>query len=106
MSVATLEKSLLSTVRLLQDRVLVERSLEEEKSKGGIVFPDTAKEKPAKGTVIAVGAGKRIESGEIHPMSVKVGDEVLFGKYAGTEVKLDSKDYIVMREEDIMAIIG
>ncbi|MES2998272.1 MAG: co-chaperone GroES [Pseudomonadota bacterium] len=104
MSVETLEKSLLSTIIPLQDRVLVERAVEEEKSKGGIVIPDTAKEKPIKGTVRAVGPGKRLESG-IQLMSVKVGDKILFGKYAGTEVKLENKEYIVMREDDIMAII-
>jgi chaperonin GroES len=105
MSVEILEKSLLSTIKPLQDRVLIERALEEEKSKGGIVIPDTAKEKPVRGIVVKVGPGKRLESGEIQPMSVKEGDGILFGKYAGTEVKLDGKEYIVMREDDIMAII-
>ena len=89
----------------LGDRVIVERAEEEQKSKGGIVIPDTAKEKPARGIVVAVGPGKRLESGEIQALSIKVGDKVLFGKYAGTEVKLGDEEYIVMREEDVMAII-
>nr|WP_218814990.1 co-chaperone GroES [Rickettsiella endosymbiont of Dermanyssus gallinae] len=89
----------------LQDRLIVKRAVEEEKSKGGIVIPDTAKEKPVRGIVVAVGPGKRLESGEIQPLSVKLGDEILFGKYAGTEVKLENQDYIVMREDDVMAIM-
>ena len=106
MNVETLEKSLLSIIKPLQDRVLVERAVEEEKSKGGIVIPDTvSKEKPVRGFVVAVGPGKRLESGGIQPMSVKVHDEILFGKYAGTEIKLKDKDYLVMREEDVIAII-
>ncbi|WP_010598570.1 co-chaperone GroES [Rickettsiella massiliensis] len=88
----------------LNDRVVVEYALHEERTKGGIVIPDTVKEKPAKGTIVAVGPGKRLESGTRQPMSVKVGDVVLFGKYAGTEVELDKK-YMVMREDDIMAVI-
>ncbi len=99
-----LEKPLVEKLTPLQDRVLVERGVEEEKI-GTIVIPDTAKEKPVRGTIIAAGPGKRLESGQTQPMSVKVGDEILFGKYAGTEVKLDTKEYIVMREDDVMAII-
>ncbi|WP_343230279.1 co-chaperone GroES [Rickettsiella endosymbiont of Dermanyssus gallinae] len=100
-----LEKPLVEMITPLQDRLIVKRAVEEEKSKGGIVIPDTAKEKPVRGIVVAVGPGKRLESGEIQPLSVKLGDEILFGKYAGTEVKLENQDYIVMREDDVMAIM-
>jgi chaperonin GroES len=92
-------------IRPLHDRVLVKREEDERKSPGGIVIPDTATEKPMKGRVIAVGKGKILESGEIRPLDVKIGDKVLFGKYSGTEVKMDGDDVLVMREEDIMAII-
>lgn len=100
-----LEKPLVEMITPLQDRIIVKRAVEEEKSKGGIVIPDTAKEKPVRGVVVAIGPGKRLESGEIQPLSVKLGDEILFGKYAGTEVKLENQDYIVMREDDVMAIM-
>lgn len=89
----------------LNDRVLVKRLESEEKTAGGLFIPDTAKEKPSKGSVIAVGPGKIDEAGKRIPMSVNPGDEVLFNKYAGTEVKLDGVDHLVMREEDILAII-
>ena len=92
-------------MRPLHDRVIVKREEEERKSAGGIVIPDTAAEKPVRGDVVAVGSGKVLENGESRPVDVKVGDKVLFGKYSGTEVKIDGKDYIVMREDDIMAII-
>ena len=92
-------------IRPLHDRVMVKREEDERKSPGGIVIPDTAAEKPIKGRVVAVGKGKILESGEIRPLDVKVGDKVLFGKYSGTEVKVDGDDVLVMREEDIMAII-
>ena len=92
-------------IRPLHDRVIVKREEDERKSPGGIVIPDTATEKPMKGRVLAVGKGKILESGEIRPLDVKVGDKVLFGKYSGTEVKMDGDDVLVMREEDIMAII-
>jgi len=107
MSIETLEQSsLLATIKPLQDRILVKRAVEEERSRGGIVIPDSAKEKPVKGKILAIGPGKRLESGAIQPMSLKVGDEILFGKYAGTEVKLGhDEEYIIMREDDIMAII-
>jgi chaperonin GroES len=105
MSVETLEKPLIGMIEPLQDRIVVERAAGEEKSQGGIVIPDTAKEKPIRGIVKAVGPGKRLESGQVQPVSVKVGDEILFGKYAGTEVKLDNKEYIVMREDDVIAIM-
>ena len=90
--------------RPLHDRVLIER-LEEEVTSGGIVIPDNAKEKPSRGKVIAVGNGKKLDNGEIRPLDVKAGNVVLFGKYAGTEVKIDGKEYVVMREEDIMGVV-
>ena len=89
----------------LNDRVLVKRLETEEKTAGGLYIPDTAKEKPSKGQVVAVGPGKVGDNGERTALSVKAGDEVLFNKYAGTEVKLDGVDHLVMREEDILAII-
>jgi len=92
-------------IRPLQDRVLVKRIEAEEKTVGGIYIPDTAKEKPQEGEVIATGKGKRQESGEQHPLDVKVGDRILFGKYGGTEVKIDGNDYLIMREDDILGII-
>jgi chaperonin GroES len=93
-------------VRPLHDRVLVKRAEEvEQKSAAGIIIPDTAKEKPQRGTVVAVGEGKRDESGKRIPLDVKVGDEVLFGKYAGTEVKIDGEEYLIMHEGDILAVI-
>lgn len=92
-------------IKPLHDRVVLERVEEERTSSGGIVIPDTATEKPMRGKVVAVGKGKVLEKGEIRPIDVKVGDEVLFGKYSGTEVKLGDKEYVVMREDDIMGII-
>ncbi|MCZ8133324.1 MAG: co-chaperone GroES [Steroidobacteraceae bacterium] len=92
-------------IRPLHDRVIVKREEDERKSPGGIVIPDTATEKPIRGKVLAVGKGKILENGEIRPLDVKVGDKVLFGKYSGTEVKMDGDELLVMREEDIMAII-
>ena len=92
-------------LRPLHDRVVVKRKEEERTSPGGIVIPDTAKEKPIRGEVLAVGRGKLLDSGELRPLDVKVGDEVLFGKYAGTEVKLADEDLLVLREDDIMAVI-
>jgi chaperonin GroES len=92
-------------IRPLHDRVIVKRLEEERKSPGGIVIPDTVAEKPIQGKVKAVGKGKILESGEVRPLDVKVGDKVLFGKYSGTEVKVEGEDLLVMREEDIMAII-
>jgi len=89
----------------LGDRVLVERLEVQEQIKGGIIIPDTAKEKPQEGKVIAVGSGKRLESGEIKPLDVKEGDKILFGKYSGTEIKLEDKEYLIMREDDILGII-
>lgn len=92
-------------VRPLHDRVLVKRSSEEEKSKGGIIIPDTAKEKPIQGEVIAVGLGRVAEDGKIRPLDVKKGDRVLFGKYAGTEIKIDGSEFLMMREEDILGVV-
>ena len=92
-------------IRPLQDRVIVRRIEEAEKTKGGIIIPDTAKEKPMEGKVIAVGKGKVLEDGKIHPLDVKAGDRVLFGKYAGTEVKIDGEEHLIMREEDILGVI-
>jgi chaperonin GroES len=92
--------------RPLHDRVVIQRVDEEEKTKGGIIIPDTAKEKPMEGKVIAVGPGARGEDGKIHPLDVKKGDRVLFGKWSGTEVKLDGDELIIMKETDIMGIIA
>ena len=92
-------------VRPLQDRVLVRRVAEEEKTKGGIIIPDSAKEKPSEGEIVAVGTGARNEQGQVHPLEVKAGDRVLFGKWSGTEVKLDGEDLMIMKEADIMGLI-
>ena len=91
--------------RPLHDRVVVRRLEEEEKTKGGIIIPDTAKEKPQEGEVVAVGPGGRSEDGKLQPMDVKAGDRILFGKWSGTEVKLDGQDLLIMKESDIMGII-
>ena len=92
-------------IRPLHDRVVVKRMEEERTSPGGIVIPDTAAEKPVKGAVVAVGNGKITDSGDVRALDVKVGDKVLFGKYSGTEVKVEGDDLLVMREDDIMAVI-
>ena len=91
--------------RPLHDRVLVKRLEGEAKTAGGIIIPDTAKEKPMEGEVIAVGTGARSEDGKVHPLEVKAGDRILFGKWSGTEVKIDGVEYIIMKESDIMGII-
>lgn len=93
------------SIRPLGDRVLVKRLEDKEVKKGGIIIPDTAKEKPQEGKVIAVGPGKRDESGKNIPLDLKKGDRVLFGKYSGTEVKLDDEEYLIMREDDILGVI-
>jgi chaperonin GroES len=93
-------------VRPLHDRVLVKRVEEKEVIKGGIIIPDTAKEKPMEGEVIAVGPGKVMEDGKRAGMDVKEGDKILFGKYSGTEIKIDDQDYVIMREEEILAVLG
>jgi chaperonin GroES len=93
-------------VRPLHDRVLLKRFEEKEVVKGGIIIPDTAKEKPMEGEVISVGPGKIMEDGKRSPMDVKAGDRVLFGKYAGSEIKIDDQEYVIMREEEILAVLG
>ncbi|MCX7990571.1 MAG: co-chaperone GroES [Proteobacteria bacterium] len=95
----------MSKVRPLHDRIIVKRLPEEEKTKSGIIIPDTAKEKPQEGEVIAVGNGRILENGQKIPMEVKVGDIVIFGKYAGNEIKIDGEEYLIMREDDILGII-
>ena len=92
-------------IRPLQDRVIVQRVEEEEKTKGGLIIPDTAKEKPQEGKIVAVGKGKLNDDGKITPLDVKVNDRVLFGKYAGTEINIDGEEHLIMREEDILGII-
>ena len=92
-------------IRPLGDRIVVEPLEAEEKTKGGIILPDTAKEKPQKGKVVAVGKGRVDENGKAIPMEVKVGDKVLYGKYAGTEITIDDKEYIILKEEDVLAIV-
>ena len=89
----------------LHDRVVVKRVQSDEKTKGGLIIPDSAKEKPAEGEVVAVGEGARKDSGELIPMSVKAGDRILFGKWSGTEVKLDGEEFLIMKESDVMGII-
>ncbi|MCB1713940.1 MAG: co-chaperone GroES [Candidatus Competibacteraceae bacterium] len=93
------------SIRPLHDRVIIKRLDSETKSAGGIVLPDSAAEKPSRGKVVAVGNGKHLDNGEVRSLDVKVGDEVLFGKYSGSEVKVDGDDLIVMREDEIMAVI-
>ena len=92
-------------IRPLQDRVIVRRIQEEEKTKGGIIIPDTAKEKPQEGKVVAVGKGKANENGKVTPLDVKAGDRILFGKYAGTEVKIEGEEHLILREDDILGVI-
>ena len=92
-------------IRPLHDRVVIRRTEEERKSPGGIVIPDNAQEKPIQGEVIAVGHGKPLDNGQVRPMDVKVGDRVLFGKWSGTEVKIDGEDLMIMKESDIMGVI-
>jgi chaperonin GroES len=92
-------------IRPLQDRVIIKRIEEEEKSKGGIIIPDTAKEKPQEGKVIAVGKGKVNDDGKLIPLDVKVNDRILFGKYSGTEINIDGEEHLIMREEDILGIL-
>jgi len=96
---------MVTKVRPLHDRVIVRRLDEEEKSAGGIIIPDTAKEKPVQGEVIAAGNGKILENGEVRPLDVKAGDTVIFSKYAGTEIKLDGKEVMMMREDDILGVV-
>jgi chaperonin GroES len=92
-------------IRPLQDRIVVKRIEEEEKTEGGIIIPDTAKEKPIEGKVIAVGKGKVSEDGKVMPLDLKKGDRILFGKYAGTEVKIEGEEHLIMREDDVLGVI-
>jgi chaperonin GroES len=92
-------------VRPLHDRILVRRVAEEEKTKGGIIIPDTAKEKPQEGEVVAVGPGARDDNGKIQPLDVKAGDRILFGKWSGTEVKVDGQDLLIMKESDVLGVV-
>ena len=93
-------------IRPLQDRVIVRRlEQDDEKTKGGIIIPDTAKEKPQQGKIVAVGKGKVNDDGKVNPLDVKVGDKILFGKYAGSEIKLDGEEHLIMREEDILGVV-
>ena len=92
-------------IRPLADRVVVKRVAEEEKTKGGIIIPDSAKEKPAEGEVVAVGNGKVLEGGHVRPLDVKVGDRILFGKYSGTEIKIEGVEHLILREEEILGVI-
>ena len=92
-------------IRPLQDRLIVKRVAEENKTKGGIIIPDTAKEKPLEGEVIAVGNGKVLEDGKVRPLDVKAGDKILFSKYAGTEIKIEGEDHLMLREEDVLGVI-
>jgi chaperonin GroES len=92
-------------IRPLQDRILVKRVAEEEKTKGGIIIPDSAKEKPSEGEVVAVGAGKANEKGVVRPIDLKKGDRILFGKYSGNEVKIDGVEHLLLREEEVLGVI-
>ncbi len=92
-------------IRPLHDRVIIKRIEEEETTKGGIIIPDSAKEKPSEGKVVAVGNGKHLDNGEVKALEVKKGDKVLFGKYAGTEIKIEGEEHLIMREDDIIAIV-
>ena len=94
-----------ANVRPLQDRILIKRLEEQESVKGGIIIPDTAKEKPQEGEVIAVGNGKKKDDGTVIPLDVKVGDRILFGKYSGTDINIDNEEYLILREEEILAIL-
>ncbi|MFB3920306.1 MAG: co-chaperone GroES [Terriglobia bacterium] len=93
------------TVRPLHDRILIKRIEEKETVKGGIIIPDTAKEKPQEGEVVAVGNGKKTEEGKLIPLDVKAGDRILFGKYSGTEIKLDEQEYLILREDEVLGVI-
>jgi len=95
----------MTKIRPLQDRLIVKRVQEEEKTKGGIIIPDSAKEKPIEGKVIAAGNGKVLEDGKVRPLDVKAGDRILFSKYAGTEIKIDGDEHLIMREDDILGVI-
>ena len=91
--------------RPLHDRILVKRIAEEEKTKGGIIIPDSAKEKPVEGKVVAVGNGKKLEDGKVQNLDIKAGDRILFGKYSGTEIKIDGDEHLILREEDVLGVV-
>ena len=93
-------------VKPLQDRILIKRVEEEQKTKGGIIIPDTAKEKPQEGEVIAVGNGKILDNGTKIALDVKAGDKILFGKYSGTDIKIDDEEYLILREDEVLAVVG
>ena len=93
-------------IRPLQDRVIVKRVKEEEKTKGGIIIPDSAKEKPQEGEVVAVGTGKRLDDGKIAPLELVVGDRILFGKYSGSDIKVEGVEYMIMREDEVLGVIA
>jgi chaperonin GroES len=93
------------TIRPLHDRILVKRIEEEERTKGGLIIPDTAKEKPVEGKVIAVGTGRRLEDGSLKPLDVKKGDRILFGKYSGTEIKVEGDEHLILREDEVLGVI-
>ncbi len=93
-------------IQPLSDRIVVTRTEEETKTKGGIIIPDSAKEKPLEGVVVAVGSGKVLKNGKVSPVEVKAGDKVLFGKYSGTEVKIDGVEHVILREDDVLAVMG
>jgi len=93
-------------IRPLQDRVIVKRVEEEQKTKGGIIIPDSAKEKPQEGEVVAVGSGKVLDSGTKQELDVKVGDKILFGKYSGTDIKIDGEEMLILREDEVLAVLG
>lgn len=92
--------------RPLQDRILIKRVEKEERSSGGIIIPDSAKEKPQEGEVVAIGNGKRMENGTVHPLDVKVGDRILFGKYSGSEIKIDGTEHLILREDEVLGILS
>ena len=93
-------------IRPLSDRIVVKRLAQEEKTKGGIIIPDTAKEKPVEGVVVATGSGKVLKNGKVRPLDVKKGDRVLFGKYSGTEVKIDGEEHVLLNEDDVLAVMS
>ena len=99
------ERRLKTNFRPLHDRILIKRIEEKETAKGGIIIPDTAKEKPQEGEVVAVGSGKKNEEGKVVPLDVKAGDRILFGKYSGSEIKMDNEEYLILREEEVLGIL-
>jgi len=99
------ERRLKTNFRPLHDRILIKRIEEKETAKGGIIIPDTAKEKPREGEVVAVGSGKKNEDGKVVPLDVKAGDRILFGKYSGSEIKMDNEEYLILREEEVLGIL-